>query len=47
MNKRAFEGVHDINGFDILKNKWFQTLGFLLQSPPLGIMEDFAELVEY
>lgn len=44
-NRRAFERVEDINGFDILNNKWFQTLDFLLQSHPLSSMEDVTELV--
>lgn len=29
-NKRAFDEVEDVNGFDILKNRWFQTLIFFI-----------------
>lgn len=35
-NNRAFEGIDDVNGFDVLKNRWFRTLDFLLLGhPPL------------
>lgn len=39
-------GFDDTNGFDILKNRWFQILDFLLRGHPLGTMEDFTELID-
>lgn len=43
---RAFEVVEDVNGFDISKDRWFRTLGFLLQGYLLVTLEDFAELID-
>lgn len=42
---RTFEGVDDTNGFNILKNRWFETLDFFLYGHLLVTMENFAELV--
>lgn len=28
--RKTFEGVEDVNGFGILKNKWFQILDFFV-----------------
>lgn len=37
----TFDGVDDFKGFDILKNRWFRTLKFLLMGPSPVVMEDF------
>lgn len=43
-NKRVFDGIEDVDDFDILNNIWFQTLNFLLRCHSLYFMENIAIL---
>lgn len=45
-NKRVFDGIDDVNEFDLLKNKWFQNLGFLLLGHSLQSIEDLRNLID-
>lgn len=41
-NKRAFERVKD--DFDRIRDRWFQTINFLLMGHPLYSIENFRNL---
>lgn len=38
--------MEDVNGFDVLKNRWFQTNGFLLLGHSSQLMEDLGDLID-
>lgn len=42
-NRRAFEGVDCVKGFDILKNKWVRTRKFWMLGHPTVVIENFFE----
>lgn len=46
MNKKVFEEVDDVNDFDLIMNRWFQTAGFLLQSHCLYSIENLEDLID-
>lgn len=43
---RTFDGMDDVNGYDILKNWWFQILYFFLMSHSPQSTEDFRNLFD-
>lgn len=42
----GFDNVEDVNDFDILKNRLFKILGFLLRGHLLCSMENLVNLVD-
>lgn len=40
-NRKAFHGIDGLKGFDVLKNRWFKTLDFLLMGHPPMFLEAF------
>lgn len=41
MNKKTFDGIDDVKGFDVFKNRWFRTLSLLLLDHPPPVMGAF------
>lgn len=45
-NKRAFDEVDDVVGFDLLKNRWLQTFDLLLLGHPHCTVENLENFID-